>query len=562
MVSWPYFFVYSTSMASEQSQGRRSGPPVHWADQYADRIVAQKGPLGNGKDHFTCASGITPSGTIHIGNFREIISVDLVVRALRDAGQNVRFIYSWDDYDRFRKVPANMPNKEMLAGYMGWPITKVPDPFEELESYAARHEHDLEAVLPIVGVEPEYIHQAPKYSASEYAQGIRTALEHRDEIRAILNEHRTTPLADDWWPVSVFSSFSKTDVTTVLAWDGEWGLTYRDDETGDEETIDLRTASGAKLPWRVDWPMRWAVEGVDFEPAGKEHHSAGGSYDTGKEISARVYDFEAPITFKYDFISIKGRGGKISGSTGDVIGLSEVLEVYEPEVVRYLFAGTRPNAEFAISFDLDVIKIYEDYDRTERIYLGLEQVNEKRAAKERRSYELSQLPSTLEEGLAAADDFIQLPFRTLCNFLMISAGDIDAALDRFAEFDRSRHSSQLARLERRARCAWNWITSFAPEDFRFELASGGEVSVDLAAEEHAALAAIRDEVRDRLTDHDEKSLQNRIYEIAEECGVDKKQLFLVMYRVLIGKERGPRLGGFLITIGAERVQAILEPYLG
>ncbi|WP_315329411.1 class I tRNA ligase family protein, partial [Treponema socranskii] len=82
----------------------------HWADRVADTIVSERGE----RDLYTCASGITPSGTVHIGNFREIITVDLVVRALRDRGKNVRFIYSWDDYDVFRKVPANMPNQDEL----------------------------------------------------------------------------------------------------------------------------------------------------------------------------------------------------------------------------------------------------------------------------------------------------------------------------------------------------------------------------------------------------------------------------------------------------------------
>ena len=557
--------VYFTPMAadalgSDGNRPRRSGPPVHWADQIADRIIAEKGPLGAGKDHYTCASGITPSGTVHIGNFREIISVDLVARALRDAGQEVRFIYSWDDFDVFRKVPRNMPRQEMLTEYLRWPITDVPDPYGELESYAARNEHDLERQLPVVGVFPDYLYQARRYRAGEYAEGIRTALEHRETIRKLLDEHRTTPLADDWWPVSVFSRFTHKDTTRIVGWDGEWGLTYRCEETGSEETVDLRSTDLVKLPWRIDWPMRWQVEGVDFEPAGKEHHSAGGSFDTAKTIATQVYGFDAPVTFKYDFISIKGRGGKISSSTGEVIGLPEVLEVYEPEVLRYLFAGTRPNAEFAISFDLDVIKIYEDYDRCERIYFGLEEVGEKRAVKERRAYELSQLPSVLEKLTKDGSGLIQMPFRSLANFLMITAGDIDAAFARFADYDPVRHADQAARLRRRAECAWNWISSYAPEDFRFELKDGGGPTVELADEELAALRALRAEVDARLDSHDEKSMQELVYRLAEEHGVDKKRIFVVMYQVLIGKERGPRLGGFLLSIGRERVLQILNAY--
>ena len=547
----------ATSESSTNPAPRRTGSAVHWADQTAERIIAERGPIGDTKQRFTCASGITPSGTVHIGNFREIISVDLVVRALRDAGRPVRFIYSWDDFDVFRRIPANMPNQEMLASHLRRPITDVPDPYGELSSYAARNEHDLEIVLPEVGIEPEYLYQAAKYRASEYASGIRTALEHRDLIRRLLDEHRTTPLAADWWPVRVFSRFTGKDATTIVGWDGEWGLTYRCDESGREETIDLRTTDLVKLQWRVDWPMRWMVEDVDFEPAGKEHHSAGGSFDTSKGIATEVYGIRPPVTFKYDFISIKGRGGKISSSTGDVIGLREVLEVYEPALVRYLFAGTRPNAEFAISFDLDVIKIYEDYDRCERIFFGVEEVGEKRAAKERRIYELSR---PMADPPAAGRVPVQLPFRTLCNFLMITAGDIDAALARFPDVDPGRHADQFPRLRRRAECAWRWITSYAPDDFRFELKDGTEPPVDLAPPELAALRTLRDDVRNRLGEYDEKRMQERIYELADEHGVDKKRIFAACYEVLIGKERGPRLGGFLLTIGRDRLLQILDRY--
>ena len=547
---------------AHSEQERR--PPVHWADQIASRIAAERGPLGEGKDHYTCASGITPSGVIHIGNFREIISVDLVVRALRDAGESVRFIYSWDDFDVFRKVPPAMPNQEMLAEHLRWPITDVPDPFGEAESYAAHNEQVLERVLPLVGVVPEYLYQTERYRSGAYAEGMRLALEHRETIRGILNEHRTTPLPADWWPISIFSSFSHKDTTTITDWDGEWAVTYRCDETGSEETIDLRTATGAKLLWRTDWPMRWRHEQVDFEPAGKEHHSAGGSFDTARLISEQVYGYTAPVTFKYDFISIKGRGGKISSSSGAVIALADVLEVYEPEVVRYLFAGTRPNAEFAISFDLDVIKIYEDYDRCERAFFGLEKMNEKKLAKEERTYLLSQLPGRAGElsPLATEDRSrmtpLQLPFRALCNYLMITAGDIEAALSRFPEYVA--YTGEKERYRHRARCAWNWITTFAPEDFRFELKTGDEPPVEVSAEERRGLSLLYDEVVNRLEEHDEKSMQNRVYAIAEEAGADKKAFFLATYRALIGKERGPRLGGFLLTVGTDRLERILSPY--
>ncbi|MDZ7794555.1 MAG: lysine--tRNA ligase, partial [Spirochaetia bacterium] len=230
-------------------------------------------------------------------------------------------------------------------------------------------------------------------------------------------------------------------------------MRYRCEDTGNEETLDLRETSAVKLPWRVDWPMRWRRGGVEAGPA-RSHHSEGGSFDTGRKIVKEVYGGEIPVSFQYDFIRIKGRGGKISSSSGEVVGLSEVLEIYQPQIVRYLFAGTRPNSEFAISFDLDVLKIYEDYDKCERIYFGEQEVGEKKRQKESRIYELSQVhgvPETMP---------VQLPFRHLCNLLQINGGDIETVLSMF-ELDEE----QQRRMRVRAQCAWNWITRFSPEEF-------------------------------------------------------------------------------------------------
>ena len=520
----------------------------HWADTYAQKIIREKGE----KECYTCASGITPSGTVHIGNFREIISVELVVRALRQLGKRVRFIYSWDDYDVFRKVPKNMPKPELLETYLRKPIVLVPDTSDRgAESYARRNELDVEEVLPTVGVAPEYIYQASRYRSSYYAEGIRHALECRDEIRAILNEYRTEPLGDDWWPVSVFSSFTGKDTTTVLGWDGEWGLTYRDDSTGQEETIDLRSTSYAKLPWRIDWPMRWAKEGVDFEPAGKDHHSEGGSFDTSSKI-VKLFGGSAPVSFQYDFISIKGRGGKISSSSGEVVSLPDVLEVYTPELTRYLFASTRPNTEFAISFDLDVLKIYEDYDNCERVTFGLVDANEKKKEKESRIWELSQVdPDRLPKTPG-----YQVPFRHLCNLLQIHGGDIDAVISLFDDI----LPDQVERMRTRCRCAWNWIRNFAPEDFRFALQGGDDALAVLTDAEKKAVRDLADYVDEHLGVDDDKTFSTWIYKAASDNGLENAAFFRAVYLALIGKEKGPKLASFLRSCGKERVHAILSRY--
>jgi len=522
---------------------------AHWADQTADRIIAEWGD----RDSYTCASGITPSGTVHVGNFREMISVDLVVRALRRLGKKVRFIYSWDDYDVFRKVPLNMPKQDELSAYLRFPITMVPDPWDRDEPSARHHEVDVETVLPTVGIHPEFIRQADRYRAGTYAEGMRRALEMRDLLKITLDKYRDEDhkIQGEWWPVSVFCSACNRDTTEIDGWDGDWGLSYHCDSCGHKETGDLHTLKGAKLVWRVDWPMRWSYEKVDFEPAGKDHHSQGGSFDTSKHVVEEVYGRKPPVTFRYDFIGIKGSPGKMSSSKGKVVDLPDLLRVYQPEIVRYLFAGTRPNTEFVISFDLDVIKIYEDYDRTERIYWGADKAKDADTeARERRIYELSQVDEVPAEAP------YQVPFRHLSSLLLIHQGDIDAVLASLPGLK----PSQVGHVRSRAERAWYWVNECAPEEFRFTV-SDPAGKAELSPTETEAVRHLRDDVVARLeTFADEKAVAEAIYAAATAAGTDGKTLFRAAYQALVGKDQGPRLAGFLVTLGKDKVAGILAPY--
>jgi lysyl-tRNA synthetase class 1 len=540
--------------------GTGPGRAAHWADEAAEKIIWEKG----GKDGYTCASGITPSGTVHIGNFREIISTELVVRALRDRGKTVRFIYSWDDYDVFRKVPANMPGREELEKYLRFPITMVPDPWGRDSSYARHHEVDVETVLPLVGIYPEFLYQAERYRSSLYAGGIRRALEHREALKDILDKFRDEEhkIQGTWWPVSVFCGACSKDETEVEDWDGEWGLSYRCLSCGRRETVDLRAAREVKLGWRVDWPMRWEHEKVDFEPAGKDHHSQGGSFDTARHVCKEVYGWEAPVTFRYDFIGIKGNPGKMSSSTGKLVDLPDLLRVYTPELVRYLFAGTRPNTEFTISFDLDVIKIYEDYDKTERIAWGDEKAKDENAfEREKRIYEFSQV-ETCSEGKPAMPAVrpYRLPFRHLCSLIQIADGDIEKTVASLGRGGQGPGTEQIPAVRRRALCAKYWIDECAPEEFRFKLRPAGE-RAELSEAEAAAIRSLRDRVIGGIEAYaDDKSCAEAIYQAAADHGMEGKALFRAAYQALIGKDQGPRLASFLRSIGKERLLDILAGY--
>ena len=550
-------------MGKNDSNAKNTAPrAAHWADETAAKIIREKGE----KELYTCASGITPSGTVHIGNFREIISVELVVRALRDMGKKVRFIYSWDEYDVFRKVPENMPKQEELKKYLRFPITEVPDPWERDSSYARHNEADVESILAVAGIEPEYLYQAANYKASKYAEGIRKALEKREVLKNILDKYRDAShkIQGEWWPVSVFCTKCSKDETGIDGWDGDWGLSYHCNSCGNMETVDLRKTGAVKLVWRIDWPMRWNEEKVDFEPAGKDHHSHGGSFDTARHVSKDVYNWDAPVTFSYDFVGIKGTPGKMSSSKGKVIDLPDVLKVYTPEITRYLFAGTRPNTEFTISFDLDVIKIYEDYDKTERITWKMEEAKDETAyQKERRIYELSQIKTDLDgKTIMPAVKPFQVPFRHLCNLIQIADGDIEKTLAGLGSSPDGPAPEQLPALRSRAICAKYWVEECASEEFRFKLkAAGDEPCPGLSDAEKTALSCLRNKLVSRIEDYkDDKSCAEAIYKIAEEQGMEGKALFRAAYQALIGKDQGPRLANFLRSIDKERLLDILSVY--
>lgn len=509
---------------------------VHWADTAAKRVIQEKG----NKKKYVCASGITPSGTVHIGNFREIITVDLVYRALKDLGKKVRFIYSWDDYDVFRKIPENMPNKELLNKYLRKPIVDVPDPFGTEKSYARHHEIEIEKDVAKVGIFPEYLYQSEKYKNFEYVEQTKTALQNSDKIKSILDKYRKEPLPKDWMPISGYCPKCNIYDVTFSDYDGNYKLKLHCSECNETFYVDIRKSPFLKLPWRVDWPMRWYYEKVDFEPGGKDHSTLGGSFTTAKEI-VKIYNWSTPTYQRYDFVIIKGTGGKISSSKGNVLTLGDCLEIYEPGIIRWFFAGTRPDTEFAISFDLDVIKIYEDFDKCERIYFNKEKVPEKEYQKQKRIYELSCLDKVPKKMP------FQPSFRHLTNILLMNSMNIDQTI----KYYKLKNKANISRLKQRATCAKNWIEKYAQDDFKFTLNENIPKNLDISQDMKKAFKELaKSLLEENLTD---KELHNYFYEIIKKNNLDSKEFFKAAYKILISKEKGPLLASFILTIGKKKV---------
>lgn len=541
-------------MARAESESELS----HWADVAAGRTLAAH----PGLTRITVAAGITPSGVVHIGNFREVITVDLVARALADRGVEVRFLYSWDDFDVFRKVPADAPKAEALQAELGRSIASVPDPWGEHDSYASHHIAAFEASIEPLGIRPEFIRQSRAYRAGRYAEGMRAALQHADVIIRIINTSREkngarSLLAADWLPLAGFCDACGYD-DLAFRYDGEWTVHVTCNRCQHEGDTDLRKGGNLKLPWRVDWPMRWGYEKVCFEPGGKDHSSAGGSYDTAQHIVREVYGWVAPQYVGYDFVTLKGVGGKISSSKGGVVTVADCLEVYEPEVLRWLFASYRPNTEFQISFDADAIKIYEDYDRAVRLAHEAEDGTAK-DAKRRAARRTAQLASVDHRPIVPGTPPPEpVGFRHLGVVVQIFGGDIDRALAHLVERKMVVGAAAEAACRRRAVCAWNWITQHAPEEFHYRLRET-PVRKPLGDDVAPLLARLVAIVAD-VADGDEDGLGARMKGLAGE-GIDLKLLYPVVYDLLIARDKGPKLTSLIATIGRTRALELLRASL-
>ncbi|MFH1787186.1 MAG: lysine--tRNA ligase [archaeon] len=486
-----------------------------WADQIAERIIKEKG----NKKEYVCASGITPSGTIHIGNFREIITTELVVRALKDKGKKVRFIYSWDDFDRFRKVPLGVDKS--YEKYIGMPVSDVPSPFGK-GSYAEYFEKEFEKSLIKVGIKPEFIRQNEMNKKCKYSEFMEKAIENKKEIMKILNKYRKEPLNENWFPVEVYCEKCKKDSTKIISIKN-YEIEY-ECECGFKSKFDFRKRGIVKLKWRVDWPARWTYEKVDFEPGGIDHSVYGGSFMTGKQIVKEIFDYEAPMYQLYEWVRIKG-GKEFSSSTGNAISLDKVEEVYEPEVLRYIFVSTRPKKGFQISFDNDIIKIYDEYDSLEKKYYEGKANNQ-----EKRIYELSQVNLKKKKSDKGS-------FRHLITYVQLKK-----------EGELNKESKE------RTEKVTNWIENYAEEDMKFEVKD--KVSIKLNEKEKKAMRELKKSLKKK--DYNEEELFNEFYDICKRLEMTNKEFFDIAYRIIIGKNKGPRLASLILIIGSEKIIKLLE----
>jgi lysyl-tRNA synthetase, class I len=512
------------------------GEKDHWAYNLAETVTSNF----PGTSKYVCATGLSPSGRVHIGNFRDIITSDFVCRALQNSGLEAELVLSWDDFDRFRKVPKGVPNS--FEKYIGMPLSAVPDPLGELSSYAERFGTELEDVLPQLGITARIVSQTDAYKRGDFDDSILVALHHRREIANILSKFKTQGLSEEevegYFPLQIYSRFTGKDNTTVLAFDGESNVTYSCQDTGKRDVVDITKERIVKLPWRVDWPMRWAKQQVHFEPGGKDHAGPQGSYSSGKQIVEAIFNSVAPVFQGYEFVGIRGIEGKMSSSTGELITPKELLKLYEPEMIRLMFARISPTSAFDFSFDAEVIRQYSELDR---LLSHLQDASEV----EKQTVELSLLKAVKKDNPISFRQAVG--FGQIVDFNSTRLGEImvESGIDCSSESVVSR--SQRANV---------WLNEYNPGQATVLLSEKNEDYYEglsqLEMNKLAKLKVLVDDEQIPLQD-----LETKIYSLGKSDG-ELKGFFQNTYQLLFGKKGGPRLSTLINFGDRKQISNLLD----
>lgn len=573
----------------------QSTETTDWVSRFADEVIEESERRAPGKP-VVVASGLSPSGPIHLGNLREVMTPHLVADEVRRRGYQVRHLISWDDYDRYRKVPAGVPGvDETWAEHIGKPLTSVPAP--KGSAYPNWAEHFKAAMiqsLAELGVEFDGISQTEQYTSGVYREQILHAMRHRGDIDAILAQYRTkkapakkqqqkpvdeaeleaaegsgAAAEDDgssgsagYFPYKPYCGNCEKDLTTVTSYDDDsTELTYSCTSCGFSETVRLNEFNRGKLVWKVDWPMRWAYEGVIFEPSGVDHSSPGSSFQVGGQIVG-IFGGKQPIGPMYAFVGISGMA-KMSSSKGGVPTPADALQIMEPQLLRWLYARRRPNQSFKVAFDQEIQRLYDEWDRLEAKVADGTALPADVAAHSRAVRTASgELPRTPRP----------LPYRTLASVADITAGHEDQALRILSDLDPANPLASLDEARPRYDKAEAWINTHVPADQRTIVRDEPDTELLKSLDEQGreSLRLLLDGLAGNWS---LDGLTHLVYgvpkvqagfsadatpkELPPEIKTSQRSFFALLYQLLVSRDTGPRLPTLLLAVGQERVRHLL-----
>jgi lysyl-tRNA synthetase class 1 len=493
---------------------------MQWLNKIVDEAIIRR-PEGE----IIVSSGISPSGTYHMGYLREIIICDAITAELKHRGKKVRHLHFVDDQDGFRKVPLNLPPE--YEKYLGQPLCDMPAPDGSADSYADYCLRGFLESIKTLGIEVNVARSHEKYREGFFVPAIELVLAYIDEARRVLETVSGRKLDQQWSPIQVNEEGYLKKRTFVGIDTGAKTIQYLDKD-GAAQTTNYDKGQ-VKLDWRLDWPARWWLFEVDVEPFGRDHATKGGSYDTGVALMKEVFKAPAPLPVPYNFVNRAGDTKKMSASTGNGIEISEVVKVLPPEVAKYFVLRTPP--EKLLFFDpIDgVIRLIGEFAEL--------------VAKPNKTDSEQQLLNICTNGVPSIVS--NVPFSHLVASYQAALKDPAKTLDIITRTEhRKIAEKQKEIIKAELKFIDQWLQKWAPEDVKFRLTEEVK-SGDFSQSEMNYLQALADKIACAPENADGDWFHKAIYEFKKSGKLSPQQLFSPLYRALIGKESGPRAGWFL-----------------
>ena len=519
-----------------------------WVDREVKKIKERKLPLEWVDDMKT------PSGRVHVGSLRGVVIHDLFYKVLLENDIKAKYTYVFDDQDPMDSIPAYLDFSKWEK-YAGMQLYKIPSPEKGYKSFAEFYAKEFIEVFESINCHPEIIWGSKLYNSGKMNAVIKEILDATEKIKKIYHKISKKPRPKDWHPFNIVcENCKKIGTTYVYKWDGQY-VYYRCEPKmvawakgcGFEGKTSPFNGNG-KIPWKVEWAAKWKIIGITVEASGKDHMSAGGSYDIASAICKEVLNYEPPYAVSYEWFNVGGRS--MSSSKGIGSSAKEAAQILPPEVFRFFIVRTPIGT--AIDFDPHgevMLHIFDDFDRCMNAYFDkLEgKIPEGKPGEVlsdfARIIELSQV-----HPLPARRLFLPR-FRTVVN-LVKTKTDIAKFFENQKGKPLTAEEKEL--FEERVVYAQVYLKDYADEDEKVQLSITDISKIDLTKNQKLFLKKLAAELSATKT-ADRDKIQQAIFDILKQNKFQAKEVFKSFYQVVLGRDFGPKASDLILEFGIEKV---------
>ena len=491
------------------------------------------------KGYVLFETGYGPSGLPHIGTFGEVARTTMVRRAFEALSDiPTKLVAFSDDMDGFRKVPSNVPKQEMLAEHLGKPLTDVPDPFGEHESFAHHNNARLQAFLDEFGFEYEFKSSTETYRSGEFDQTLLTMLARLDDVMKIMLPTLGSERAATYSPfLPISPTTGRVLQVPTLERNVEAGTIVFEDEDGKKVETPV-TGGKVKIQWKPDWALRWAALGVDYEMCGKD-------LDESVKVSSKICKAlggRAPEGLIYELF-LDHEGGKISKSKGNGLSVEEWLAYASPESLA-LFMFQKPKTAKRLYFDV-APKAVDEYAQHLRAY----QEQEPKQRLENPAWHI-------HNGAPPAPEQDGVAFSMLLNLASAASAEDPAVLWGFIKRYAPNASPEThPQLDAAAARAVRYFQDHVRPTKVYRAPTD---------QERAALEALSAKLREIGPDAalDAEALQSEVFAVGKAHDFEPlRSWFTAIYEVVLGQSQGPRFGGFIALYGVTETADLIDQAL-